>query len=136
MDHLAFSVELSGFSSPRGRPPSVPGVLLQDYRSTINKHYLRQTWMMANLEYSIDVVGGAQFISVADEQSAYWQISVHPDHVEFTAFVSKKSGKYCYNCMPFGGCNAPRGVLQKWLIKRSAIYLSCSFIWTISAFCP
>ena len=84
-----------------------------DYRSTISKHLIRKTWPMANLEDNIDMVGGAKFITVADVQSAYWQIPVHPDHVETTAFVIN-SGKYCYKRTPFGVCNAP------WLFTEMA----------------
>ena len=61
---------------------------------------------MVNLEDNIDVVGGAKCISVAEVQSAHWQIPVHPDHVETTAFVNN-SGKYYYKRMPSGVCNAP-----------------------------
>ena len=77
-----------------------------DYRTTLNKLLIRKTWPMANMESNLDSVGSAQFISVADVQSAYWQIPVHPDHIERTAFVTN-SGKYCYRRMPFGVCNAP-----------------------------
>ncbi|CAB1105069.1 unnamed protein product [Ectocarpus sp. CCAP 1310/34] len=77
-----------------------------DFRSTVNKHLIRKTWPLANMESNLDSVGSAKFISVADVQSAYWQIPVHPDHVERTAFVTN-SGKYCYKRMPFGVCNAP-----------------------------
>ena len=45
------------------------------------------------------------FIIVADIQSAYWQIPVHPDHVETTAFATD-SGKYCYKRVAFGVYNA------------------------------
>ena len=84
-----------------------------DYRSTLNKHLIPQTWPMANLEDIVDTVGGAQFIRVADVQSAYCQIPVDPDHIESTAFVTN-SGKYCYKRMPFGVCNAP------WLFTEMA----------------
>ena len=77
-----------------------------DYRSTVNKHLVRKSWPMANMESNLDSVGSAKFISVADVQSAYWQIPVHPDHIERTAFVTN-SGKYCFKRMPFGVCNAP-----------------------------
>ncbi|CAB1108264.1 unnamed protein product [Ectocarpus sp. CCAP 1310/34] len=59
-----------------------------DFRSTVNKHLIRKTWPLANMESNLDSVGSAKFISVADVQSAYWQIPVHPDHVERTAFVT------------------------------------------------
>ena len=53
------------------------------------------------------------FIGVADVQSAYWQIPVHPDHVETTAFVTN-AGKYCCKRMPFGVGNPP------WLFSEMA----------------
>ena len=41
-----------------------------DYRSTLNKHLIRKTWPRANHEDNLDTVGGAQYISAADVQSA------------------------------------------------------------------
>lgn len=38
--------------------------------------------------------------------SAFWQESVHPDDVGATVLVTN-TGKYCYNRMPYGVCNAP-----------------------------
>ncbi|CAB1102857.1 unnamed protein product [Ectocarpus sp. CCAP 1310/34] len=77
-----------------------------DFRITVNKHIIRKTWPLADMESNLDSVGSANFISVANVQSAYWQIPVHPDHVERTAFVTN-SGKYCYKRMPFGVCHIP-----------------------------
>ena len=74
-----------------------------DYRRSLNKLLVRKPWSMANLERNLDSVGAARFISIADVASAYWQIPVHPDHIERTAFVTNR-GKYCFNRMPFGGC--------------------------------
>ena len=51
------------------------------------------------------MVRGAKAFSVADVQSAYWQIPVHPDHVQATAFVIN-SGEYCFKRTPFGVCSA------------------------------
>ena len=58
-----------------------------DYRTTLNKLLIRKTWPMANMEANLDSVGSAQFISVADVQSAYWQIPVSSEDVERTAFL-------------------------------------------------
>ena len=55
---------------------------------------------MANLEHKMDIVGGAQFIGVADVQSAYWQIPVQPDHVEAMEFATN-NGKYWYKIVVF-----------------------------------
>ena len=42
-----------------------------DYRTTINKFLVRETWPMPDIESHIDTVGGANFITVCDVQSAY-----------------------------------------------------------------
>lgn len=99
-------------SSPWGSPVTIverkdgKPRFCADYRSTLNKLLIRNTWPMANMEANLDSVGSAKFISVADVQSAYWQIPVHLDHVQRTAFVIN-SGKYAYRRMPFGVCYAP-----------------------------
>ena len=89
---------------------------------------------MANLEDNIDMVGGAKFISVADVQSAYWQILVHPDHVETTAFVNN-SGKYSYKRMVSGVFNAP-WLFTEMAHKTLGHISSCILISMISALCP
>ena len=98
-------------SSPWGSPVTIVArkdgqpCFCVDYRRTLNKLLIRKPWPMATLERKLDSLGAARFISVADVATAFWQIPVHPDHVERTAFVTSR-GKYCFNRMPFGLCNA------------------------------
>ena len=47
-----------------------------DYRTTINKFLVRETWPMPDIESHIDTVGGTNFITVCDVRSAYWQIPI------------------------------------------------------------
>ena len=47
-----------------------------DYRTTINKFPIRETWPMPDIKSYIDKVGGAKFITECDIQSAYWQIPI------------------------------------------------------------
>ena len=82
-----------------------------DYRATINKFLVRETWPMPDIESHIDTVGGANFITVCDVQSAYWQIPVAPKDRHKTAFVTSK-GKYVFKVLPFGIANAP------WIFQR------------------
>ena len=79
-----------------------------DYRTTINKFLVRETWLMPDIDSHIDTVGGAKFISVCDVQSAYWQIPITKKGCNKTAFVTSK-GKYV---LPFGIANAP------WMFQR------------------
>ena len=82
-----------------------------DYRTTINKFLVRETWPMPDIESHIDTVGGANFITVCDVQSAYWQIPTAPKDRHKTAFVTSK-GKYVFKVLPFGIANAP------WIFQR------------------
>ena len=43
-----------------------------DYRTTINKFLVRETWPMPDIESHIDTAGGAKFITLCDVQSADW----------------------------------------------------------------
>ena len=82
-----------------------------DYRTTINKFLVRETWPMPDIESHIDTVGGANFITVCDVQSVYWQIPVAHKDRHKTAFVTSK-GKYVFKVLPFGIANAP------WILQR------------------
>ena len=82
-----------------------------DYRATINRFLVRETWPMPDIESHIDTVGGANFITVCDVQSAYWQIPIAPKDRHKTAFVTSK-GKYVFKVLPFGIANAP------WIFQR------------------
>ena len=76
-----------------------------DYRHTLNRHIIRKSWPMPNLESCLDAVGDALYITVADILSAFWQLLVAEEHVDRTAFVTP-GGKYCFKRMPFGVANA------------------------------
>ena len=82
-----------------------------DYRATINRFLVRETWPMPDIESHTDTVGGANFITVCDVQSAYWQIPIAPKDRHKTAFVTSK-GKYVFKVLPFGIANAP------WIFQR------------------
>ena len=42
-----------------------------EYRTTLKRFLVRETWPMLNIEFHTDTVGGAKFITVCDVQSAY-----------------------------------------------------------------
>ena len=65
---------------------------------------------MPDIESHIDTVGGANFITVCDVQSAYSQTIAKKDRHK-TAFVTSK-GKYVFRVLPFGFANAP------WIFQR------------------
>ena len=73
---------------------------------------------MPDIESHIDTVGGANFITVCDVQSAYWQIPIATKDCHKTAFVTSK-GRYVFKVLPFGIANAP------WIFQR-VMSLACA----------
>ena len=77
-----------------------------DCSTTINKFLVRETWPMPDIESHIDTVGGANFITACDVQSASWQIPIAKKDRHKTAFVTSK-GKNVFKVLHFGIANAP-----------------------------
>ena len=78
-----------------------------DYRTTINKHLIRKSWPMPEMESHIDTVAGAKYITVCDIQSAFHQLPINDEREQDkTAFVTR-NGKWVFKRLPFGIANAP-----------------------------
>ena len=83
-----------------------------DYRNTNNKFLFRETWPMPDMESRIDAVGGAEFVSVCDIQSANWQIPIVKKDCHKMALVTSK-GKYVVKVLPFNIANT------RWVFQRA-----------------
>ena len=76
-----------------------------DYRG-LNGVTKKNAYPLPRIDECLDALGGNKWFSCLDLQSGYWQIGMHPDHVEKTAF-STQHGLFEFDRMPFGLCNAP-----------------------------
>ena len=54
---------------------------------------------------SLDALGGNRYFSVMDLSSGYWQVRVHKDDQDKTAFATA-DGLYSFRVMPYGLCNS------------------------------
>ena len=75
---------------------------------------------MLDIELHIDTVSGAEYITVCDVQSAYWQILIAEKDCHKMAFVTSK-GKYFFKLLPFGIANSP------WVFQRVASLAFANF---------
>lgn len=105
----------SGVIEPSASPWSSPVVLVRkkdgtirfciDYRR-LNKVTVRDMYPLPRLDHTLDSLSGMVWFSTMDCVSGYWQILMHPDDVEKTAFATHR-GLYQFKVMPFGLVNAP-----------------------------
>jgi hypothetical protein len=61
---------------------------------------------LPRIDDTLDTLAGAKWFSTLDLKSGYWQVVLHPEHKEKTAF-STGQGLWQFTVMPFGLCNAP-----------------------------
>ena len=76
-----------------------------DYRK-LNGVTLRDSYPLPRINDCLDSLCGAKWFSTLDLASGYWQMGVHPDDREKTAFTCQ-SGLFQFKVLPFGLTNAP-----------------------------
>ena len=76
-----------------------------DYRR-VNSITKKDAYPLPRIDEMMDALGEAKWFSSMDLTSGYWQVGMHPESIQKTAFISRE-GLYEFNVMPFGLCNAP-----------------------------
>lgn len=99
-----------------------------DYRK-LNAVTVKDSYPLPRIEDILDQLAGNSWFSTLDLKSGYWQVGLHPDDKEKTAF-SVGNGLWQFTVMPFGLCNAPatferlmEKVLREVLFKICYVYL-------------
>ena len=131
--HLSPSMEVAkqlnemqskGIIQPSSSPRASPVVLVRkkdgslrfciDYRH-LNLLTKPDVFPLPHMDDLLDQLGQSKFFSTLDLASGYWQVKVHHDSREKTAFITHQ-GLYEFSVMPFSLRNAPE-VFQK-LMQR------------------
>ena len=104
-----------GVISPSESPWSSPVVMVRkkdgthrfcvDYRK-LNSVTKRDQFPLPHIDDLLDQLGKAKYFSTLDLAAGYWQIQVHGEFQEKTAF-STPQGLFEFKVMPFGLTNAP-----------------------------
>ncbi|GBN68513.1 Retrovirus-related Pol polyprotein from transposon 297, partial [Araneus ventricosus] len=76
-----------------------------DYRK-LNEITIKDSYPLPRIDDTLDALNGSQWFSTLDLKSGYWQVEIHPEDKEKTAFTTVQ-GLWQFKVMPFGLCNAP-----------------------------
>ncbi|GFY26821.1 retrovirus-related Pol polyprotein from transposon 297 [Trichonephila clavipes] len=76
-----------------------------DYRK-LNDVTKKDSYPLPRIDDILDTLSGHKWFSTLDLKSGYWQVEIHPEDREKTAFTSGQ-GLWQFKVMPFGLCNAP-----------------------------
>jgi len=85
-----------------------------DFRR-LNSKTIKDQYPLPRIDDLIDRLKNAKWISTLDLAWGYWQLPVHPDSVDKTAFVTP-DGQFEWLQMPFGLTNGP-SVYQRMMNK-------------------
>lgn len=134
----------SPYSSPIWIVPKKPDAsgkqkwrLVIDYRK-LNEKTIDDRYPIPNITDMFDKLGKSNLFTTLDLFSGFWQIEVHSDSIQKTAF-SVENGHYEFLKMPFGLKNAPATfqrvmdhVLRKYIGKICVIYLDDILVFSTS----
>jgi len=76
-----------------------------EYRG-LNSVTKADTFPLPRIDDLLDKLGKSRYFSTLDLASGYWQVQMHPDSQEKTAFITHQ-GLFEFRVMPFGLRNAP-----------------------------
>ena len=130
--HQLQKMQTEGVIEPSTSPWSSPVVLVKkrdgthrfcvDYRK-LNSVTKPDRFPLPRIDDLLDQLGQSSYFSTLDLALGFWQIPVHPDSREKTAFVTHR-GLFQFRVMPFGLTNAP-AVFQR-LMQRVLVPLNPS----------
>ena len=76
-----------------------------DFRE-LNDVTKKDAYPIPRIDEMLDGLNGSKYFCTLDLASGYWQIAMHRDDMEKTAFITH-IGLYEWKVLPFGLCNAP-----------------------------
>jgi hypothetical protein len=106
------------------------GVRFYVYYRKLNDVTWKDCFPLTRIDNTMDTFAGAKWFSTLNLKSGYWQVDLHPDDKEKTAFWTGQ-GLWQFTVMAFRLCNAPaklERLKQTSLVTSLTSHVSCT--WT------
>ncbi|KAJ8651414.1 hypothetical protein O0I10_013046 [Lichtheimia ornata] len=127
--HVEYTTEVKAPNSGKD-----PYRLCVDYRP-LNARTVSDSYALPNINFLFTHFSNAQYFSIFDAMKGYWQLELHPDSRELTAF-STTHGLYQWTVLPMGAKNAPAAwqkamdkAFKQVLYKYFVMYIDDGFIY-------
>lgn len=92
-----------------------------DYRK-LNDKTKKDSYLLPRIDDTLTTLSGSRWFSTLDLKSGYWQVGIHPDDKEKTAF-STGNGLYQLKVMSFGLCNAFERLMK--IVLKGLTWKTC-----------
>lgn len=84
-----------------------------DYRK-LNLKIIKDRYPLPLMDDVLDSMSGHYVFSNLDLRNGFYHVDMHPDSIQYTAFITP-DGQYEFMRAPFGLCNSPSAVFQKYI---------------------
>ena len=101
--------------------------LCVDYRK-LNRRTIPDSHSLPRIEETLDALQGASWFSTVDLKSGYYQMGLHEEHKERTAFTAGPLGLFQFKRLPFGLRNAPASFQRLMQHVLGDLYLKICFV--------
>ena len=81
----------------------------------LNARIIKDTYSLPQIDETLDSLNGAEWFSLLDLKSGYWQVEMEEDSKALTALTVEPLGFYECEPRPFGLTNAP--ATFQWLMQ-------------------
>ncbi|KII64568.1 Transposon Ty3-I Gag-Pol polyprotein [Thelohanellus kitauei] len=98
-----------------------------DYRK-LNSATKRDVYPLPCMDVLLERIGGCTYFSKIDLKCAFWQVPVHPEDIEKTAFsMGPGFGIYEFLVLPFGMANAPATCQRMVYVTLNKLSNTCCY---------